>query len=541
MKICIVIPVYRHAKMLQTVIEQILNFKLDLILVDDGNDAEQKAILEKLAKNHKLTLLSHSQNQGKGAALISGLKHAKAAGFTHFIQIDADAQHQISDIPKFIEAAKSNPDALILGQPIFNKSAPLSRVWGRKLTTCMIWLETMSMQVADGLFGFRLYPIDKSLEIVNSNEVNQRMGFDTEIIVRLVRAGIKVINIPTPVVYPKDGLSNFRYFKDNASLVLMHLRLLFSALMVRNSISNSWSKKTEHGSVLALRMVLVLYRFGGKKLLNLLIYPVVFYYYLKDSYARKSSSEYLERVLGKKGSVLKHFKNFGDKIISSLQAWLGEIHPRDIQWQNRKLVFDLVEQKKGALVISAHFGCLEMTRATHSQEKGLKIIPLMYMKNSQIFRGFLREVNPNAEKEIIYVDSIHPGIAIEIHNRMAKGEFIAILADRIAPNSPDRAVEVDFFGEKARLPEGPFALAMSLGCPVFAFFSFYDEALGKYCANWEKLEFKRPESREERRAEIANSAQLFANTLEKHCRQAPYQWFNFFDFWQQSYKELQEN
>ena len=529
MKFCILIPVYRHAQVLKSVMSRLLSFELPIILVDDGNIECDKNILEELANNQLVSLAQNQTNIGKGGALILGLKTAKKAGFTHVLQIDADAQHCIEDIPKFIEAAKSKPTNLILGMPIFDNSAPLGRVWGRKLTTWIVRLETMSFKVEDGLFGFRVYPLDKTLEVI-TDSIDRRMGFDTEIIVRLVRSGVDVTNIPTKVIYPNQGISNFRYFEDNLNLVKMHLRLLISRIM-QKPYSTNWTNKAEHGNILVLRLLLVFYRLGGKKLLNFLIYPVVCYYYLKDSTARKSSSKYLETVLGEKGSVIKHFKNFGDKIITSLQAWLGEIHPRDIQWENRKLVFDLIEQKKGALVVSAHFGCLEMTRATHSQQKGLKIIPLMYLKNSQIFRGFLREINPKAEQEIIYVESIHPGVAIDIQNRIKNGEFIAILADRIAPNSPDRAVEIDFFGKKARLPEGPFALAMSLDCPVFTFFSYYDENLGKYCAYWERLDLKRPNRREDRRTEIVNSAQIFANTLERHCQKAPYQWFNFYDFW----------
>ena len=540
MKACIIIPVYRHAKTLSSVLETMLSFGLNIILVDDGNDANDSEILKKLSHHPLIKLATHQTNLGKGAAIITGLTLAKSLGFSHAVQIDADAQHCITDIPKFVEAAKTKPKDLILGKPIFDCTAPISRVLGRKLTLWLVWLETLSLQVGDGLFGFRVYPVKKTIEVIETKNIDLRMGFDTEIIVRLVRSGINVFNIPTAVTYPRQGFSNFRYLQDNTSLVRMHIRLLLSGLMT-HSTSTNWSKKAEHGSVFALRFLLVLYRLGGIKLLNFLIYPVIYYYYLKDGAARRSSKEYLKRVLGKQGSTFKHFKNFGDKIICSLQAWLGEINPREIQWQNRKLVFDLIDQKKGALVLSAHFGCLEMTRATHTQKQGFKIIPLMYMKNSQIFRGFLREVNPKAEQEIIYIESIHPGVAIEIQQRISNGEFIAILADRVSPNSPERAVEVSFFGEKAKFPEGPFALAMSLDCPVFTFFSFYDEKLEKYCANWERLEFNRPAEREKRRLEIANSAQLFAKTLEGNCKQAPYQWFNFYDFWAESKEKTRTN
>lgn len=538
MKFCIVVPVFRHAIVLSSMIKELLNLELTLFIIDDGNNEFDRKLLEDLTKNPQIILIKHQTNLGKGAAIVSGLAAAKKDNFTHVLQIDADAQHCTDDIPKFIEMAKLNPEHLILGKPIFDQTAPLARVLGRKLTTSLIWLETLSLQVADGLFGFRIYPLEKTISVVTQTKIDQRMGFDTEIIVRLLRAGVKVINIPTAVTYPKTGISNFRYFKDNLNLVFLHLRLLFTSHIKKES---NWHDKKEHGTTLALRLLLVLYRFGGKALLNLLIYPVVFYFFIKDKEARKNSRDYLDRAIGKQASVFRHFMNFGQKIISSLQGWLGEIHPREIDWHNRNLVFDLIDKKKGALVLSAHFGCLEITRATQGHKKGLKITPLMYLKNSQVFRGFLREINPKAEQEIIYVDSIHPGVAIDIQNRINKGEFIAILADRIAPNSPERCVEINLLGQKALLPEGPFALAMSLECPVFSFFSYFNQDLGKYCAYWQKLEFTRPKNRTNRRLEIANCAQLFANELEFHCKVAPYQWFNFYNFWQSRYQEAKQS
>ena len=530
MKFCVVIPVYRHAETLKAKFAELLDLGETLILVDDGNLASDAALLGELAEHPLVELLRFDTNRGKGAAVTAGLQHALKAGFSHAVQIDADGQHQVGDIPRFIEAARQHPKKLILGTPVFDETAPLARVYGRKLSTWMVQLETRSRQVRDALFGFRVYPLAVTGRALDACRFDQGMGFDTQIVVRLLWDDVKVENIPSSVHYPKNGFSNFRYLADNLKLIRMHLRLLFES--PGSGKHWHWSTKREHGSILAFRLLLVLYRLGGRPLLSALMYPVVAYYYLKDGRARKASRDYLDHVLGEgKGSSFRHFRSFGQKIISSLQGWLGEIDPADICWENTEILTPLLQENRGALVLSAHFGCLEVSRSIHFKKPGLRITPMMYLKNSQVFRSFLREINPEAESEIVYLDSIHPGVAIDLKQRVDSGEFVAILADRTAAEARERTIEVEFFGECAMLPEGPFVLAELLDCPVFLFFSYYDESISRYRARWETFEIPRSKQRSERAAVLGKTAQRFAGRLEAYCRDAPYQWFNFYDFW----------
>jgi predicted LPLAT superfamily acyltransferase len=521
--------VYRHAHLLKSIVDPLLALETPLFLVDDGNEKEEAEILEEIAKNENVHLLRNEKNLGKGAAMFSGFQAAHSLGYSHALQIDADGQHCIDDIPRLFEAASEKPDNLILGTPIFNDSAPKSRVYGRKLTTWMVWLETLSLKVEDALYGFRVYPLKSTIQVMREKNIEKRMGFDPEIVVQMVRSGVDVTNIATPVDYPSDGYSNFNYLRDNSRMVYMHARLILSGLFSRKS--KPWYGKAEHGSVYALRLLMWLYRVGGKRLLDALMYPVVFFYFLKDGPGRKASREYMTRVTGSPGSTFKHFKCFGEKIVYSIQAWLGEIHPKDVEWHDRKMVYDQIDKGQGGLVLSAHFGCLEVTRATQTHKRGLKITPLMYLQNSKNFRAFLKELNPQAEKEIIYVEGMHPGVAIDIKNRVDSGEFIVMLADRVPPGSPERSIDVSFFGETAKIPEGPFVFASSMNCPVFCFFSYFDEERGKHIAHWEEFAIERPKNRGQRREALQQSAQNFAHVLEKYCRKAPYQWFNFYDFW----------
>lgn len=529
-------------------LERILKFNVPVIIVDDGNSIRERVVFDSLRQNPLVTVLHHETNRGKGDAVTTALYEAQRCGYSHILQIDADGQHNPLDIEKFLLTAKDNPEALILGTPIFDASAPKARVWGRKLTTVCIALQTWSSKVGDGLLGYRVYPVAALAMLLRKHPLEPRMGFDVDVVVRLVWQGLKTINIETEVVYPQNGISNFNYLADNKTLVLLHLRLLLGGLLrglglVKESSEENgskWFEKREHGSLFALRFLHLLYRIGGRTLLEILLSPVILYFYLKDAEGRKYSQKYLSLLrqfspqsdLPSRFASFFHFKNFGAKILTSLQAWLGEIHGGEIIWHGQQQVLANAAAKQGGVVLSAHFGCLDICRAVPRESYGLKITPLMYLKNARIFRDFIAKLNPAAEFEVLPIESINAGTAIAMQQRIAQGELFALLADREAPNSPGRAINVDFLGSTARLPEGPFALAVSLECPVFTMFSAFNEKLGKYEVFWQELTVLRPASRSERRQELVRLAQEYARRLEAMCVEFPLQWFNFFDFWE---------
>ena len=154
-----------------------------------------------------------------------------AEGFTHAVQIDADLQHDPSEIGKFVAAARQQPDAVINGVPQYDASVPAIRLHGRRITTVLVWLHTLSRQIADAMCGFRLYPIAAAIAVDDRERIGHRMEFDAEVIVRLFWAGTPVVNVPTPVTYPADGVSHFRMWRDNVRLTGLHFRLFAGMLM----------------------------------------------------------------------------------------------------------------------------------------------------------------------------------------------------------------------------------------------------------------------------------------------------------------------
>ncbi|MBT6830409.1 MAG: glycosyltransferase family 2 protein, partial [Rhodospirillaceae bacterium] len=148
----------------------------------------------------------------------------------HAVQIDADNQHDTNDIPGVLSLACQNPNAVITGQPLFDKSAPTGRKVARYLTHVWVWIETLSFTIRDSMCGFRVYPLDAVLRLANRTNIGRRMDFDSDILVRLFWAGLPVLSVPTVVTYPPDGESHFRMFYDNLLITRMHVRLVFGML-----------------------------------------------------------------------------------------------------------------------------------------------------------------------------------------------------------------------------------------------------------------------------------------------------------------------
>ncbi|MBE7636518.1 glycosyltransferase [Sneathiella sp. P13V-1] len=230
--LCAIIPTLNHYKVLNKVVQEVLNAGLPVIIVDDGSDKITADTVDQIGlENAQVTVLRHEANRGKGAAFLTGLQHAKAAGHSHALQIDADGQHDLKDLPNLISSARDNPNCLVTAKPVYDSSMPLGRKIGRWFTHVCVWVETLSFKITDSMCGFRIYPIAPTLDVISEEKVGQRMDFDTSVMVRLFWRGISVIEIPSKVIYPEDNTSNFDVVKDNILITRMHTRLVFGMLL----------------------------------------------------------------------------------------------------------------------------------------------------------------------------------------------------------------------------------------------------------------------------------------------------------------------
>ncbi|MFC6051414.1 glycosyl transferase [Acinetobacter sp. Ac_877] len=233
MKHCFVIPVYNHPNYLEALVQYLNEFQLPIIMVNDGSDIECTTLLRDISgKNPWVELVEHEVNQGKGQAVITGLLKAKELGYSHALQLDSDGQHAWKDISKFLDASKNNPSAMIIGKPVFDASVPKKRLYGRYATHIWVWINSLSFEIKDSMCGFRIYPLDSTVAVLNKAKFQPRMGFDTEILVRLKWENVPFINVPTHVIYPEDGISHFNALRDNIGLTKAHSRL-FAGMLIR--------------------------------------------------------------------------------------------------------------------------------------------------------------------------------------------------------------------------------------------------------------------------------------------------------------------
>jgi glycosyltransferase involved in cell wall biosynthesis len=226
----VLIPTYNTGARLSTTVAEALAVWQPVWVVVDGSDDGSDAALTDAPG---LRVVRCARNGGKGAAALAGLREAASAGFTHVLVMDADGQHPADEIGSFIDISLENPEAMILGRPVFDASAPLVRVLGRRISNVLARWET-GQDIGDALFGFRVYPMGGLLAVMRASRHMRRYDFDTEAVVRLCWRGVKVINRDAPVRYfsaAEGGVSHFRYGRDNLRLAGMHLRLMAAALL----------------------------------------------------------------------------------------------------------------------------------------------------------------------------------------------------------------------------------------------------------------------------------------------------------------------
>jgi glycosyltransferase involved in cell wall biosynthesis len=204
------------------------------VVVDGSTDGTGEALQEMARQDPGLRVFLRPRNGGKGAAVLEGLTEAAAQGFTHVLTMDSDGQHPPDRIGAFMAASAEHPTAMVLGEPVFDATAPGLRVKGRKVSNWWANLETLWAGIHDSLFGFRVYPAQPLLRLMRSSLWMRRFDFDVEAVVRLSWAGVPAVNLPAAVRYftpAEGGVSHFNYWRDNVLLSSMHARLFFGFLL----------------------------------------------------------------------------------------------------------------------------------------------------------------------------------------------------------------------------------------------------------------------------------------------------------------------
>jgi glycosyltransferase involved in cell wall biosynthesis len=233
MRVCAVIPTFDNPLTIGRVVADVRPHVAEVLVVDDGSGEEARRIVDALAREGAVRVVRRETNGGKGAAVKTGLRAARDLGFSHALQIDADGQHDPADIPIFLARAAAQPEAAVLGHPVFDGSTPRGRRAAHRFTNFWTRLETAGAAIEDPQCGFRVYPVAGALA---AEPRGDRMDFDIEIAVRLAWAGIPIVNVPTRVRYlaaAVGGVSHFRPFRDNLAITWMHTRLVVASIWRR--------------------------------------------------------------------------------------------------------------------------------------------------------------------------------------------------------------------------------------------------------------------------------------------------------------------
>jgi glycosyltransferase involved in cell wall biosynthesis len=231
----VLIPSYNPGRVVFDTVEAALRqWNPVWVVVDGSTDGTAEGLRQLAANDPALRVIVRAANMGKGAAVLCGLDLAAHEGYTHALTMDSDGQHPAGLIPAFMAASAAQPEAMILGRPVFDASAPGLRVKGRMISNWWANLETLWAGVGDSLYGFRVYPIAPLRRVMRHQPWMRRFDFDPEAVVRMCWHGVRPVNLPAPVKYlrPEEGgISHFNYLRDNALLTWMHLRLFLEFLL----------------------------------------------------------------------------------------------------------------------------------------------------------------------------------------------------------------------------------------------------------------------------------------------------------------------
>ncbi|MGF6548098.1 glycosyltransferase family 2 protein [Paraburkholderia youngii] len=565
---CIVIPIYNHKDAIGATVANLAVHGLPIFVVDDGSDEPTQQVLAALALQYaqQLTLLRLPENGGKGAAVMAGLRAARAAGYTHALQIDADGQHDATDVPRFLDAARAEPGAVILGRPVYDDSVPKARLYGRYLTHVWVWIETLSLTIRDSMCGFRLYPLALACELIDSVRLPTRMDFDIEILVRLHWRRAAFRSIPTRVTYAADGVSHFDVLWDNVRISRSHTRLVFGMLMRLPMLlahklmprhgalddtaderadeprPEAWWRIAERGSQLGMSLLALSCKLFGRRFTALWLHPVVAYFLVTGRAARAASGNYFAHLnavapsaeMPRPGwlSAYRHMLAFAQSGFDKLAAWTGRVDDTDVTFDDPAAFEALIASGKGALVIGAHLGNLEMMRALAIRGDHAKVTAVVYTEHARRFNEVLAASNREFARHLLEVGDFGPETAVLMQQRIDAGELLVIVGDRVPAREAGRTTDAQFLGASAPFAQGPYVLAHALGCPVYLFFCLKER--DGYRMYFEPFAERIELPRRDRAQHLAAWAQRYALRLEHYCRKAPYQWFNFFDFWASS-------
>lgn len=295
-------------------------------------------------------------------------------------------------------------------------------------------------------------------------------------------------------------------------------------------MTTPWLAQPERSNVLAIRSLAWIASTLGRPVAQMLLYPICFYFLLFSVRARRASKLYLQRVLGRPATwrdVFQHYFTFAAVNLDRIFLLRGRYDLFEIHSYGEEPLLERVATKQGAFLLGAHLGSFEMPRAIGENRRSATVRMLMFEENARKLNTVLSAVNPHFALSIIGIGQLDS--MLKISESLAAGELVGMLADRVMNES--RPVSLPFLGSRAEFPIAPFRLAAMLKKPVFLMVGLYRGG-NRYDLYFEQLVSGEPVDRKDRERVIDSWQRRYVERLEHYCRLAPYNWFNFYDFWQ---------
>jgi len=305
------------------------------------------------------------------------------------------------------------------------------------------------------------------------------------------------------------------------------------------STGRHWADLGESTSVAGIWLLYAVYRCCGRVPFRLCLYPAVFYYWLARPRARRASAEYLKRVYRSHGVFaaepgprqgLRHFFCFAETLMDKLLAVAGKYPPSRLRFEGHDLLVPDAQSGRGGVIVTAHMGCLELMQVAAGWREDFSITILVHTAHAQRFNRILHRLNPMARVRLLQVADFSPVMVMMLADRVAAGEFVAIAGDRV-PVRGGRVAWVPFLGHLAALPTGPYLLASLLECRVYLL-SCLHQGNG-YVAQVRQLTAHVALPRASRDDALTAYCTQYVAWLEQCLCDSPYDWFNFFPFWNQ--------
>jgi len=298
---------------------------------------------------------------------------------------------------------------------------------------------------------------------------------------------------------------------------------------VNASAPPAWADRPERGGALSVRVAVWLALGLGRSAAKLLLPAASLYFLAVSASDRAASRAFLRRVLGREPAlieVFRHFHTFAITVLDRIYLLRGRLAGFQVHVEGVDIVSDLLDRGEGCLLMGSHLGSFEIIGALGRQARVPRIRLVMYRRNAGHLSAAMAAINPELARQVIALGE--PDSMVQLEAALSEGDFAGILADRVLDG--DESVSIPFLGQPARFPRGPFQVAAVMKRPLVLMVGLYRGG-NRYDIHFERLADMTNASRDQRATLVDRAMRHYVERLEHYCRAAPFNWFNFYDYW----------